>query len=170
MHGIKTQYLTDSYYFYALKMEYVWNFWLKVSFSIVINPTKNIRLKHIWSQTHRDPRHLVPHNGSPINWSLWTNSPQPIRSPRTDAPQKFGAHGQMVTSQFGPPRQMVPRIFHMSRGTCCRDLEIQGVNLLGTICPWGPNLLGTICPGGSVLLGSFVQGDGKSGTGSLGIK
>ena len=33
-----------------------------------------------WAVTH-----LVPHNGSPIDWSLWTNGPQ-----------KFGPHGQMV--------------------------------------------------------------------------
>ena len=83
------------------------------------------------------PGHLVPHNGSPIDWSLWTNSPQPIRSPWTDGPQKFGPHGQMV-----------PRIFRLFSGTGCGDPEIQGLNWLGTICPGGPN-----------FGGPFVQGE-----------
>ena len=103
--------------------------------------------------------HLVPHNGSPIDWSLWTNSPQPIRSPWTDGLQKFGPHEQIVSNQFGPSKQMVPRIFHLPRGTGCGDLEIRGPNWLGTICPGGPN-----------CWGPFVQGDRKWGTGSPGIK
>ena len=98
--------------------------------------------------------HLVPNAHGPrtFNWSLWTNSPQPIRSSWTDSPQKFGPHGQMVPNQFGPPRQMVPIIFCLSRGTGCRDPEIQG-----------PNLLRTICPGGLILWESFVQENRKSG-------
>ena len=77
------------------------------------------------------PGHLVPHNWSPIDWSLWTNGPQPIQSPWTNGPQKFGPHGQMVPNQFGPPGQMVPSIFRLSRGTGCGDLEIRGPNWLG---------------------------------------
>ena len=38
--SFNTQYPTDSYFVYVPKMEYRWNFWLKVSFSIIINPTK----------------------------------------------------------------------------------------------------------------------------------
>ena len=34
------RFVTDSYFVYVLKMEYEWNFWFKVSFSIIINPTK----------------------------------------------------------------------------------------------------------------------------------
>ena len=34
-----TQYPTDSYFVYELEMEYGWNFWLKISFSIIRNPT-----------------------------------------------------------------------------------------------------------------------------------
>ena len=33
------------------------------------------RLRHIWFQTHMVPGHLVPHNWSPIDWSLSTNGP-----------------------------------------------------------------------------------------------
>ena len=94
-------------------------------------------------QTHMVPGHLVPRNGSPINWTLWTNGIQPIQSPWTDGPPKFGLHGQMV-----------PRIFHLYRVTGCIGLKIQGPNWLGNICPAGPNwlgLLGTFCP--------FVQVD-----------
>ena len=80
---------------------------------------------------------MVPHNWSPINWSLWTNSPQPILSPWTNGPPKFG-----------PPGQMVPRIFCLSSGASFDDLEILG-----------PNWLGTICPGGSNFWGPLVHGD-----------
>ena len=38
--SLNTQYATDSYFVYVLKMEYGWNFWLKVSFGIVINTIK----------------------------------------------------------------------------------------------------------------------------------
>ena len=89
-------------------------------------------LWHIWSQTHMVPGHLVPHNWSPIDWSLWTNGPQPIQSPWTNGPQKFGLRGQMVPNQFGPHGQMVPRIFHLSRGTGCGDPEIRASNGIGT--------------------------------------
>ena len=108
---------------------------------------------------------MVLLNGSPIDWfwSLWTNSPQPIRPSWTDCPLRFGPHGQMVPNQFGPSRQMVPRIFRLSRRTGCGDPEIQGLNWLGTICPGGPN-----------FWGPFVQGDQfygnrlSRGTGSWG--
>ena len=117
--------------------------------------------------------HLEPkHKWSPDIWSS------------TIGPQLICPSGQTVPNQFspqtfGPNRQMVPRIFCLSRGTGCGDLEIQRPNWLGTICqggpnfgvcPWGPNLLRTICPGGSMLWGSFVQGDRKWGPGSLRIK
>ena len=72
--------------------------------------------------------YLVPHNWSPIDWSLWTNGPQPIQSPWTNGPQKFGHPGQMVCNQFGPPEQKVLRTFLFSRGTDCGDPEIGGPN------------------------------------------
>ena len=97
------------------------------------------------------PRHLVPHNWSPIDWSLWTNGPQPIQSPWTNGPQKFGPHGQMVPNQFGPHGQMVPRIFLSSRGTGCGDPEIRGPNWLGTTCPVGPNSWGPFVQGDQIL-------------------
>ena len=113
------------------------------------------------------PGHLVPHNWSPINWSLWTNGPQPILSPWTNGPQKFGPHGQMVPNQFGPPGQMVPRIFCLSKGQAVMIWkygdQICGDHLSrGTLCPGGPNRLGTeffgtICPWGQGV------GDRKSG-------
>ena len=94
------------------------------------------------------PGHLVPHNWSPINWSLWTNGPLPILSPWTNGPQPIWS-----------PWKMVPRIFCLSRGPSCNDLERWGPNWLGTICQWGPNFWGL-----------FVHGDRKWGTGSPGIK
>ena len=78
------------------------------------------------------PGRLVPNNGYPIDWSLWTYSPKPIRYPWTDGPKKFGPHGQMVPNQFGPPRQMVPKIFRLSD---CGDPEIRGINFMGIVCP-----------------------------------
>ena len=132
------------------------------------------RLWHIWSQTDMVPGHLVPHNWSLIDWSLWINGPQLILSPWTNGPQTFGPHGQMVPNQFGPTGQMVPMIFHLSRGDRLWGSRKTGTKLVGdhlskgtkflwTICPGGPNLIGTVCPGGSILWGSFVQGDRKSG-------
>ena len=136
-------------------------------------------------------RHLVPHNWSPIDWSLWTNGPQPIW---TNGPQKFGpldkwspkiwSPGQMVPNQFGPPGQMVHRTFLLSRGTDCGVPEIWGPNLLGTICPGGPNIwyhlsmgiefdrdhlsrginfIGIICPGGQEVRGLEVWGSNGLG-------
>ena len=78
--------------------------------------------------------HLVPEH---LDWSLWTNiPPQPIQSPWTNGPQKFGPHGQMVPNQFGPPGQIVP---NLSKCPGSGDPLIQGPNWLGTICPWGPH-------------------------------
>ena len=70
--------------------------------------------------------HLVHHNWSPIDWSLWTNGPQPIQSPWTNCPQKIGRHGQMVPNQFGPHGQMVPRIGAVHKG-CPQFLGGEGV-------------------------------------------
>ena len=53
----------------------------------------SMRLLLIWSRTHSVPRHLVPHN-----WS-----------PRTNSPDSFGPHGQMVPKTIGPPGQLVPK-------------------------------------------------------------
>ena len=134
------------------------------------------RLWHIWSQTHTVHGHLVPHNWSPIDWSLWTNGPQPILSPWSYGPQKFGPHGQMVRNQFGSPGQMVPKIFCLSRVTGYDDLVIWWPNWLGTICPRGPNFCGPFVQGDRIWLGPSVQGDQfygdrlSRGTGSPGIK
>ena len=101
---------------------------------------------------------------TPIDWSLWTNGPQPIQSPWTNGPQKFGPRGQMVPNQFGPHGQMVPRIFLSSRGTGCGDPEIRGPNWLGTICPGGPNSWGPFVQGDQILgdhlsMGTEFDGD-----------
>ena len=103
------------------------------------------------------PGHLVPHNWSPIDWSLWTNGPQPIQSPWTNGPQKFGPRGQMVPNQFGPHGQMVPRIFRLSRGTGCGDPKIWGLNWLGTICPGVPTFWGPFVHGDRIGWGPFVS-------------
>ena len=105
------------------------------------------------------PGLLVPHNLSPIDWSLWTNGPQPILSPWTNGPQKLSPHGKMVLNQFVLPRQMVLRIFHLSRGTGCGDPEIWGPNWLETICPREPNFGGPFVHGHQIWWGLFVQGD-----------
>ena len=99
--------------------------------------------KVLQALTHMIPGHLVPHNGSPIDWSLWTNSPRPIWSPWTDGFQEFVPHGQMVPNQFGPPKQMVSRIFRLSRGIGCGD----------------PNFWGPIVHEDQICCGPFVQGD-----------
>ena len=52
---------------------------------------KQFWLQLIWSQTHLIPGLPVPH----------------FLSPRTNGPQKFGPHGQMVPNQFDPPGQTV---------------------------------------------------------------
>ena len=116
------------------------------------------------------PPELVP------NWLV----PLGKRSPTNSVPvdkwsQKFDPHGQKVPNQFGPPGEMIPRIFHLSRGTGCGDPEIgglldQGNLILGDHCPWGPNLIRTICPGGSILCWFFVQGDRKWWSRNPGIK
>ena len=62
----------------------------------------------------------------------------------------------MVSNQFGPSGQMVPRIFFLSRGTGCGDPEIRGPNWLGAICLGVPNVWGPF----------VVKGDRKWGTGS----
>ena len=119
------------------------------------------------------PRHLVPHNWSAFDWSLWTNGPQQIQSPWTNSPPKFGPHGQMVPNQFGPPWQMVPNQFgpHISRSSQPVPLDKQnkteflgtifqgGTNWLGTICPWGPNFGGPFVHGDRIGWGLFVQRD-----------
>ena len=96
-----------------------------------------------------DPNSLVPlDKQSPTNsvpmdrwsskiWSSWTNGLQPIWF----------------------PRQMVHRIFRLSRGTGCGDQEIQGLNLLGTIWPRGPNFWGPFFHGNRICWGPFVQRD-----------
>ena len=43
-------------------------------------------MDRLW-QAHMVRRHLVPHNGFPYDWSLWTNSLQPIWSTWTNGPQ-----------------------------------------------------------------------------------
>ena len=117
------------------------------------------------------PGHLVPHNWSPIDWSLWTNGPQPILSPWTNGPQKFGPHGQMVPNQFGSPGQMVPRIFCLSKGQAVIIWKygdqigwgpfVQGDQIFGDHLSrgtgsggpevWGSNGFGTKCVAASIL-------------------
>ena len=71
-----------------------------------------------WSPKIRSPWT----NGPQPIWSPWTNGPHQIWSPRTNGPQKFG-----------PPGQMVPRIFRLSMETGCGDLEIRGPNWFGLV-------------------------------------
>ena len=110
------------------------------------------------------PGHLVPHNWSPIDWSLWTNGPQPIQSPWTNGPQKFGPRGQMVPNQFGPHGQMVPRIFLLSRGTSCDDLEVW--DQIG----WGPFVHGDQIFGDHLSMGTGSEGPEVWGSNGFGTK
>ena len=62
----------------------------------------------------RSPTNSVPmEKWSPKIWCPWTNGPQP---------------------QFGPPGQMVLRIFRLTRGKGCGHPGIRGPNWLGTFC------------------------------------
>ena len=91
------------------------------------------RLRHIWSQTHMVPGNLVPNLLVPLDKRSPTN-PVPLDkwSPKIRCPWTNGPN------QFGPPGQMVPRIFPLSRGTGCWDPEIRRPNWMGTICPREP--------------------------------
>ena len=137
------------------------------------------------------PGHLVPHNWSPIDWSLWINSPQPIQSPWTNGPPKFGPHGQMVPTNLvlldkwsleysiGPGGQAVGIWKYGDQigwGPFVQGDQILGDHLSmgtkfdGDRLSRGPNWLGTICPWEPNFLGPFVHGDRKWGTESPGIK
>ena len=79
--------------------------------------------------------------------------PQFIGPSGQKVPNQFSPHGEMVPNvpiQFGLPIHMVTRIFHLSRGTVCRDRKIGVLNF------WGPFVMGTefmriVCPGGQEL-------------------
>ena len=53
---------------------------------------------------------------------------------------------------------MVPRIFHLSRGTGCGDLEIRGPNWLGPFVQ-GDQIFGDHLSRGTEFDGDLVQGD-----------
>ena len=62
----------------------------------------------------------------------------------------------MVPKELGPPGDMVPRMFRLSRGTGgCGN---RGSKLVGDYLSKGTKLLGTICPWGLNLMRPFVQG------------
>ena len=65
----------------------------------------------------------------------------------------------MGPNQFGPPGQMVPKIFYLPRGEGFCDLGIGGPDWLGAICPWGPNFWGPFVQGDQIWWEPFVQGD-----------
>ena len=73
---------------------------------------------------------------------MQTNGPQPILSPWTNGAQKFGTPGQMV-----------PRIFCLSRGTSCDDLEVW--DQIG----WGPFVHGDQIFGDHLSMGTNFDGD-----------
>ena len=94
------------------------------------------------------PGHLVPHNWSPIDWSLWTNGPQPIQSPWTNGPQIIWS-----------PWTNGPRNILFVQGDRLWGSGNTGTKLVGDHLSRGTKLLGTICPGGPNFGGPFVQGD-----------
>ena len=128
-------------------------------------------LWHIWSLTHMVPGHLVPYNWSPIDWSLWTDSPQPIQSPWTNGALTFGPSGQLVPldkwldklpiEYSVCPGGQVVGIWNMGTKLVWDHLS-RGTKSLGTICPGGPYLMGTVCPAG----GSIFRDRCSRGTGS----
>ena len=88
------------------------------------------------------PGHLVPHNGSPIDWSLWTNSPQTIRSPWTDGPQKFE----------WSPTNLVPLDkwsleYSVSPGGQAVGIQKYGTEFVRDHLCRGINFMGIVCPG-----------------------
>ena len=91
---------------------------------------------------HMVPGHLVPHNGSPIDWSPWTNSPQPIRFPRTDGSQKFGPHGQMVPNKWS------------LENLTCQEGQAVGIQTYRDQTGWAP-----FVQGDQIGWGPFVHED-----------
>ena len=88
------------------------------------------------------PGRLVPHNGSPIDWSL-ENSPQPIWSPWTDSPKN------VVPMDKWSPTNLAPLDKGSLEYSVCPRGQAVGIPKYGYRICWGP----------------FVQGDRKSGTG-----
>ena len=126
------------------------------------------------------PGHLVPHNWSPIDWSLWTNSPQPISPHGQTVPNQFCPHGQMVPKNLVPmdkwsPTNLVPLDKWSLEYSVCPGgqavmiwkygTKLVGDHLsmetkcLGIICPWGPNVWRPFVHGDQLWWGPFVQGD-----------
>ena len=106
------------------------------------------------------PGHLVPHNWSLINWSLWTNGPQPIQSPWTNGPPKFGLHGKWspkIRSQWtnGPQPIWPPLTKRFLEYFICPGGQAVGIWKYGDQISWGPY----ICPGEPNFGGPFVHGD-----------
>ena len=113
----------------------------------------SMRLLLIWSRTHSVPRHLVPHN-----WS-----------PRTNSPDSFGPHGQMVPKTIGPPGQLVPKHLVPMDKWSPRQLvpmDNWSPKFISSFQKWFGTLFpifwGTICPWGPNVRGPFVHGDQMS--------
>ena len=109
------------------------------------------------------PGHLVPHNGSPINWSPCTNSPQPIQS-----------HGQMVPKNLVPmdkrsPTNPVRLDKHSLKYSICPGGQAVGIWKYKDRIDWGPFVQGDQTLGdhfyrGIIFMYSYVQGHSKLGT------
>jgi hypothetical protein len=112
------------------------------------------------------PGHLVPHNGSSIDWSLRTNS----------------LHGQMVPKNLVPmdkwsSTNLVPLDKWSIEYSVCLGGQAVGIRKYRDRIGWGPFvqgdqiLKGPFVHGDRICWGPFVQGDHLSrGTGSPGIK
>ena len=74
-------------------------------------------------------------------------------SSQTPDPQKAIVPGQMVPNQCGPPEQMVPRIFCLSRG---QDV---GIQKSGDQIGWGPFVQEDQLFGDHMSMGTEFDGD-----------
>ena len=113
---------------------------------------------------HMVPWHLVPHNWSPIDWSLWTNSSQPIRSPWTNGLQKFGPHGQMVPKNLIPMDKwsltnLVPLYNWSLEYSVCPRGQAVGIQKFGDQTGWGPFVLGDQFFWNHLSMGTEFDGD-----------
>ena len=109
--------------------------------------------------------------GSQDIWSP-TIGPQIIGPSGQTVPNKFSPHGQMVPQNSVPmdkwsttnlvPLENVPKIFHLSRGTCCGDPEMRGPNWESFV-QGGPNFFGDHLSIGTKYDGDYLSRGKESG-------
>ena len=118
--------------------------------------------------------HLVPHNWSPIDWSLMTNGHQPIQSPWTNGSKNFDPHGQMVPKNLVPmdkwsPTNSVPLDNWSLEYSNCPGGQAVGIWKYWNHIGWGPFVRGHQIFGNHLSMGTELVRDRLSrGTNKLG--